>query len=401
MSKLACNIAMYHPDLRVLSARYRFWHVKALLDEGSALIDRCLQEFKDYSALDYAWNQFHLGLKTQERQIYLDRKNHPEEPSEPEAPPPAEEAEAPTEEAEEEEPAAEEEAAAEGEGAPEEAQPEEEPALTPPPAPQTTLELRAEAVRRKKELSAPGQPFALNDQRDLTLKRLCRDFEEAVNRAWVAEQGLRKIYDHAELASPLPTEAESLSESITNLALWLRDAREWLRRYEQHEQCYTRVVSVRSLVGRTQWAVLKQSSRDTYSAKLRVPPELFRSHDNTLLRGVGAWLIGEVGAVPWSIIVRVPDDGIYERWGQSVEVDQSGRPACLMGRVENRRSIHPVEISGTNSLMNASPIGKPTQDGMWSIEIYKPPGATSESFSHLEDVVLEFSVAGIPQRNMS
>ena len=78
-------------------------------------------------------------------------------------------------------------------------------------------------------------------------------------------------------------------------------------------------------------------------------------------------------------------------------MDQSGRASCLLGRVENRRSVHPVELCGVNSLVDASPIGRSTQGGLWSLEIVKPVGATSESFSHIEDVVLEINAVGSPQ----
>ncbi|HJV64218.1 MAG TPA: hypothetical protein VJ550_00650 [Geomonas sp.] len=391
MGKLPCNIAMYHPDLRVLSARYRFWHVETLLNDASLLIDRCLADYREYSSLDYAWNQFKLHLTMQEKRFDVDGQREPERAPEEEVPHPEETP--PEEEASAAAPAVE---MSEEEPAPVEAVFETPPTSAPPPP---ALDLGAEEVIRKRELAAPGQPFALNELRDLTLKRVCRDYEEAVNRAWVAEQGLKKIYDHVDLTSPLPTEAETLSESITNLAIWIRDAQEWLVRYQQHEQIFTRTVSVRSLLGRTAWQVLKQS-RDSYTAKLRIPPDFFQTHDNCLLKGLGAWLVGEVGAVPWSITVRFPEEALYERWGQSVDVDQTGRPSVLLGRVENRRSIHPVELCGGNSLLNASPIGQPTPGGLWIVEISKPSGAVSESFLHLEDIVIEISAAGIPQRSM-
>jgi hypothetical protein len=392
MIKLACNIAMYHPDERVLAARYRSWHVKPLLDQAAALVDRCILDYKHFSSYDYAWNEFQLDLRIKEKEVDLHRGSEAEEPPR-EEPPAAEEEEGaePPEEAEE---------SVEGEAAEEEEQPEQVEVPVLPPGAPISIELQSEAVQRKKELSSPGQPLALNEQRDATLKRLCRDYEEAVDRAWVAEQGLRKIYDHADLTSPLPTDAETLNESITNLAIWIRNAQEWLARYQQHEQAFTTVVSIRSLLGRTQWAVLKQS-RESWGSRLRLPSDLFRGHDNCHLRGIGAWLAGEVGTVPWSMVIRLPDDALYERWGQSVEVDQSGRPACLLGRVENRRSPHPVEICGENTLINASPIGQQSAEGFWIIELYKPPGSISEAFSHLEDIILELRMVGIPQRTMS
>lgn len=393
MSKLACNIAMYHPDLRVISAKYRSWQVESLLREASTLIERCLTEYRKYLSLDYDWTEFQLDLQFEEKRFDFGRVGEAEEVRFRETAPPAEET------VEEADPtSAAEEPAAEEEAEPTEEAPQMEPAPE-PSAPLNAYQLRAEIARRRRELASPGQPFALDYQRDLTLRLVCHDYEEAVNRAWVSELGLRKLYDHSELTSPLPTEAETLGESITNLALWIRSANEWLMRYKQHEQAFTRTVSLRSLLGRTAWSVLKQS-RDGYTARVRIPAELFRGHDNCHLRGIGAWLVGDVGTVPWTMIVRLPEEAVYERWGQNVEVDQSARSACLLGRVENRRSLHPVELSGGNSLLNASPIGLASNGGFWVVDISKPAGAITESFTHLEDVVLELSVVGIPQRNM-
>ena len=111
------------------------------------------------------------------------------------------------------------------------------------------------------------------------------------------------------------------------------------------------------------------------------------------------YLLGEAGKVPWSITLQLPEQALYERSGQSVPVNQFGRPVCLLGRVENRRSLRSLEICASNSWIDASPIGRGTSAGLWSLEVFKPVGATSESFGHLEDVVLELSVVGVPRSN--
>jgi len=391
MGKLACNIVLYRPDPDMLRANFRFWHVEALLHQADALIGRCLEDFKYYSSLDYTWTLFLADLEAQENKLGLypqageqdvfarDRVTSLEEENLPgSALEAAEESEILTlsEPVEEEQ--------AKGE-------------LGQAPVIKSSLELRAEAVQRKRELSAPGRPCALDEQRDLALKRLCRDYEEAVNRACVAEEGLKKLYDQTGLSSPLPSEAETLGASITKLSMWISNAIEWLIEYHQQEQAFTRVVSVRSLMNRNAWALLKHS-RDSYSLKLQIPADLFRGHYNCHLRGVSAALIGEAGTVPWSIILRLPDEAVYERSGQSLEVDQSDRATCLLGRVENRRSTRQPEIGGVSTLLNASPVGRATAAGMWTLDIIKPVGATSESFSHLEDLLLEIDAVGIPQK---
>ena len=387
MSKLACNIVSYRPDPDMLAARFRPCHVEGLLHQAATLIDRCLDDFREYSSLNYDWHRFYADLETQEKQLDLDKRREPEGAF------------------------VEETRAAHGREnddesevmtfahTTEEKRTEIRLAMAEASYRKSCLELRAEAVQRKKELSAPGRPFALDEQRDLTLKRLCRDYEEAVNRACVAEEGLKKVFGQVGVASPLPPEAETLGTSITNLSIWIRNCTEWLVGYQQLEQSFTRVISVRSLLNRSAWVQLKQA-RDSFSIRLQVPVELFRGYDNCRLKGVGAALIGEAGKVPWSISLRLPEEAVYVRAGQQVEVDQTTLPACLLGRVENRRSIHPVEICGATSLINASPLGRLAPGGMWSLDIFKPAGANSESFGHLEDVVLEIYTAGAPQRGV-
>jgi hypothetical protein len=386
MSKLACTIALYRPDPDLLASKFRYWHLDALLHQADRLMQRCLEDFKDYSALDYQWNLFQVDLEAQEKKVGLYTQTAVEGIFERAAAPALEE---PAQSDTVQEPLELLETVAE-EPPPAQPEPSAEPI-------KSSLDLRAEAVQRKRELAAPGRPFALDEQRDLVLKRLCRDYEEAVDRACVAEVGFRRLYDYPGLSSPLPSEAETLGASLTTLAIWIRNALEWLAGYRQKAVPFTRAVSVRSLLNRNAWALLKHS-RDSYALKIQIPVDLFRGHDNCQITGVGAVLVGEAGTVPWSAVLRIPGEAVYERGGLSVNVDQSDRPSCLLGRVESRRSTRPVQICGAGSLAKASPVGRSTQDGLWSLEIFKPVGAHSESFGHLEDVILEIHATGVPQK---
>jgi len=388
MSKLSCNVITYRPDRVMLATNFRHWLVEELLQEATVLIDRCRNDFDEYCSLHYEWNRFRSELETQELQLDFAKGNQEEsaiEPAQADAAPEAEATDEPNLVSLEEE----------QEAVPAE---EERPAIAEgPPVKRTDLDVLAETVQRKKELAMPGGPFALDERRDLALKRLCRDYEEAVNRACVAEEGLNVFYDYMTPSSPLPGEAEALGTSITNLTNWLRDALEWLTEYRQMEERFTRSVSLRSLVTRNLWVQVKQA-RESFALKLQLPEELFKDHHNCRLMGVAGSLLGEAGKVPWAMTLRLPSQALYHRWGQTAEVDQSKRPSCLLGRLENRRVARPPEIGGTTSWLNASPIGVRNQDGLWSLEIFKPAGAHSESFAHLEDMVLELLVAGIPAK---
>lgn len=392
MSKLACNIVSYRPEPAMLAANFSTWQAEALLFEAAALLERCVADFKEYSSLDRAWKSYRNDLEILEKEVELDLRLAEERAPEREA--------SPVTELEEQagEPKGGEEAGQEGR-AHEEGEAEAPPAAEPVPGPEpaeTFLGLRTEAVRRKKELSAPGGPFALDEQRDLVLRRLCRDYEEAVNRVSVAEEGLKMQYGYDGEPSPLTSWAETLGVSITSLSIWTRNAIEWLVRYRRREQAFTRAVSVRAILNRNAWGQLRHA-RDSFSVKLQLPAELFQGFDNCRLRGVSASLIGEAGTVPWSVLLRLPEAALFVRSGQKVDVDQSSLPPCLLGRVENRRSVRRSEFCGMVSHANASPIGRPTNEGLWSLDLLRPVGSASELFAQVDDLVIEIKTAGMPQ----
>ena len=69
MSELACNIVLYRPDPDMLAARYRYWHVEALLSQADALINRCLQDYGEYCHLDFTWHELQTDLEAQEKKL--------------------------------------------------------------------------------------------------------------------------------------------------------------------------------------------------------------------------------------------------------------------------------------------------------------------------------------------
>ncbi len=389
--KLACNVAAYRPDPGMLAARFEARHAETLLAEAERLLERCVADFREYSALDRAWQELSHDLSILEKELELDRqRGEAMEPQEREVAA-QEEPVPPREETQEHARGGEAEAAPPAE---EEAEREVEPELE---RAEVTgmIGLRGESIRRRKELAGPGGPLAMNEQRDLVLKRLCRDYEAALDRIAVAEEGLMRIYGH-DAPSPLGSWAETLGASIASCTVWTRDALEWIACYQAREQAFTRAFSVRALMNRNAWGQLRHA-RDSFAVRVQVPPELFQGLENCRFRGVSASLLGEAGAVPWSALVRLPERGGYVRRGERVEVDQRGLPPVLLGRVENRRSVRRSEFCGMVTHENASPVGKGANDGLWSVELFRPVGAVSEQFALVEDLVVEVKVCGVPQ----
>ncbi len=388
MSKLACNVAAYRPDPGMLAARFEPRHVGTLLAEAERLLERCVADYREYAALDRAWQELSHDLSILEKELELDRQRiEAMEPPEREVPV-REEPVSPLEETQEQAPGGEAEEAPAA---------EEEKTETEPERVEVTgmIGLRGESIRRRRELAGPGGPLAMNEQRDLVLKRLCRDYEAALDRIAVAEEGLMRIYGH-DAPSPLGSWAETLGTSIASCTVWTRDALEWIECYQRREQAFTRAFSVRALMNRNAWGQLRHA-RDSFAVRVQVPPELFQGLDNCRFRGVSASLLGEAGAVPWSAMLRLPERGVYARRGERVEADQRGLSPIVLGRVENRRSVRRSEFCGMVTHENASPVGKGANDGLWSLELFRPVGAASEQFAQVEDLVVEVKVCGVPQ----
>ncbi|GAB3788039.1 hypothetical protein GCM10028818_54010 [Spirosoma horti] len=272
---------------------------------------------------------------------------------------------------------------------------------------------RRDLYKEKLDATNEKRPFNLSKPIEQIAKRLQRNYEDGYARLSVAKEGLELIYNYDII--DLPNVEENL---ISELLIWNRNAIEWLAAYQQRDQGITRTISIRSLIGQTEWDKLG-ISLETGEAETSfyIPATYFNGYENVRLRGIGASIIGAAGLYPWTITIKVPEKAIFYRNNKDIVreskrnqtrlIDQSKMPFCMLGRVENRMSKHPVEISGMISLMNASPIGEPkileTDEGKdWIIKIYKPSvpintsASKSETFTGIDDLLIQLNVVGIP-----
>jgi hypothetical protein len=427
-------IFTYKPDVKKLKSRFREWHVESLLNQAADLIDKALEELREYNSLDYAWAQFDLELAAQEQELKLDRKRVTE----------GELLERELKLVREKKEFLEQTTAnynlsvTDAKNAPELEGRLKDPGTNPAytRAHQAFLDKMIEQAarnleitqtddrykwaehdktyhyemlknrelisQRKSALTADGQAFDIRGQCELVFKRLERSYTDALDRACVAEAGLKKLYGFEQEKNALQPLGQPIAISINNLAIWVRNSIQWLVAYGQLDQAFTCAISVRSLATKEEWRDL-QGANDRFSLAVEIPATYFANHDNVRLRGIGASLIGkpgDVGITPWSLVVGVPHQAAYTREGRDEYITQE-LPYCLLGRVENRTSLRPIEVCGLISLMNASPVGQPplgTGDDKgrkWHVEII-PPANSSESLSKLEDIILEINVVGIP-----
>lgn len=445
-TKGATNVVQimdYRPDPIELRLNFRPWHVEALLNQAADLIDKCLGELREYSSLVYSWNQFQIDLRAQQEELDEDKKRagyiegvlppsglrqgyfgrdlviaEARQTFFTQSRPAFDSARAHTQQLythwsnnldlREGQAAHISAGQNSSEKEVENLERTMNEGLTNQYIAWATsdmaynkhlLDLRSKALASKRELSNEKGPLALEWQSGLVFSRVKQNYEDALNRACVAKVGLDKFYGYKgrnEIPPP-PTEptGNPVELDVTNLAIWIRTSIAWLVAYQQLDQAFTRVVSVRSLLTEDTWEELT-SAEDRFSISVMLPAELFANHENVRMRGVGASLLGEAGSVPWTLIIGLPKKAVYQRLTESEKVDQDDLPTCLLGRVENRRVPRPLEISGLISLMNASPIGQATSGGSWSLEIIRPV-ATSEKFSAIADMLLEINAVGRPK----
>ncbi len=391
----------YNPTLDSLAIKFRKWHVESLLNQSADLLEKCLSELGSYISLDISWYQLNSELSAAEKEVDIDQSkiqdqlflqrdanlldlkkayfkttdklaNTPERILE-------------------------------------EATLKKQRGWADEDEKEVSAKVNDREVRLKlkRSLTTPGNEFDLLTQRDEASRRFTQSYKDAYDRLTVASEGIKEIYGDLPILSfperkpHIPNEEADKGKRIfprcethflTDLVIWTRIAIESLIAYQQREQGFTRVFSVRSLLGEENWKKLEKEEM-----VLNFPEKEF-IHKNVRMRGIAATIVGDAGKVPWSLILKVPQKARYVRDDRNYFIDQSTLPLCLLGRVENRQSSRPIEVAGLISLMNASPIGDNPQDEVtanWLIKLLKPVN-NSENFPQINDLLIELYAVGVP-----
>jgi hypothetical protein len=425
MIAVAVRALTYQPKLTELIGEFRPWHVESLLNQAADIIDKCLMELKEYNSLNYAWHQSSIELNAQQKEILQEQARNVRGYMEREAVTAEMKRAFYDESANDFNLIRNQQSNLRQQGEPlqrlqaeqgyyegliesykrhtdkgllerQKQWAEEDKIYN-----ENLRIIHSEVVTNRVELSKDGKPFDLDSQCRLIFDRIEAYYKDAVNRALVAEAGLKSIYGKTDLVSVSPP-STSLNENLSHIAKWVHSAIAWLVAYQQLDQSFTRVVSMHSILAEEEWNELTQA-QDQFRTMIKIPRELFANHENVRLRGLGASFVGEVGIVPWTVILTPPQKASYRRGGEYEPIDQRDLPSCLLGRVENRNSFRPLEIAGLISLMNASPVGEEFEDnlnhktGYWAVEIIKPRN-TSEAFLKIQDILLEINAVGVPNR---
>lgn len=257
-------------------------------------------------------------------------------------------------------------------------------------------------ARKLSKFTGTDTALDIQYQMGLCFSRFSRNFDDALKRSIIAQKGLEAVYGRVSKLDPLAVADTPLDiqKRLSTLYDWIYEAIEFISAYSQLDQGFTVCFSLKSVL--TDLESQRLSSRDSFFEEyFSIDHNLFpiQTHSNIRLKGIAASLIGNVGHIPWTIEMGLPESCVYNRVSEEGEVvytiEHSSRMSCILGRVENRNSPRPVEFGGAVSLNNLSPLG--VGEGLkslWSARITKPIGVSSETFSNIEDIVIELALVG-------
>ena len=270
----------------------------------------------------------------------------------------------------------------------------------------STSDGKTARLERRKSMDA-GEPLSYNEHYKVLEESYIRDFQDAYQRLKVASKGLNEFFAYSKNQEKekavLPENDPSKDGYLpidANL-LWVRNAITWMVGFSQLDQAWTAVFSVRTLVGEENWGKARSTKKGPISLPFHLRPEFFDSHNFVRIRGISAFvkIDGDVPSV-WHGTIQLPRlANSKQRWGRTtklVDIDQKELPLCHLGRVEDRRSPRPPEVTGATSIMNACPIGVPNPTGEWRVRLGPALDIGSRGLSSLEDIEIELALMGRP-----
>lgn len=242
----------------------------------------------------------------------------------------------------------------------------------------------------------PAERVTLVDEQIEALeKSIKEDFQDAFNRAEVAQQGIRLIYgsDASEpKVSGLPTKGAlgdlSLLDGVT---LWVREAIRWLTTVRQLDQEFTLLVSMKRVLGETAFTSLVDAlkSGNAHECKFALSAKDVPTHRFVRFRGMRAATVdckATLQGVLW-----FPRLAYSTQWSGDVEVQQDEVPPCLLGRIDDRSQGRPPDLLSPGALVNVSPFGD-TKGPAGQFRLRLSAVSAVESVA---DVYLEFFLVGI------
>jgi hypothetical protein len=256
------------------------------------------------------------------------------------------------------------------------------------------LDQRKKALDERKVQLVKTKALDYTYQKTLCFNIIDMVYRDCLNRALVAEYGLIKIFGVKSALKELLDKQDDMQYRLNTLYQWVYQQIIFMTAYGQTDQTYTLSVSLRSILSQQDFDDMINCTDEDFIAQFALTKNQFPilSHDNTRLKGIGAYITGKAGILPWTVLVQLPRNVLYTRGGDESWVNFEIPPFCTMGRVRNMESTRPVEFVGMISLNNISPFCSEVKDengfNQWGINIKKPV-SEKERFADIEDIYLE------------
>ena len=268
----------------------------------------------------------------------------------------------------------------------------------------TSFKAHVDNTEAERLAQEPGGALNYDVQINLLQRRIVDDFQDAYDRLIVANQGLKKFYGY-NISLPVlgSTPNETVLSILDETCLWTRAAVRWMVASAQYEQVFTSQLSARSVVGSNNWQQAMEQLLETSETTITLWVDKSRAAGCRFcrLRGISAFVSGSEEL--WSASVTLPTLAVSVQLNTEgnevhVKLDQTDLPKCILGRIQNRQATREPEVGGANSLRNSSPFGfQNDKDGLISMQINWPYGAVPTDIKKPEDFQLEFYLAGLPK----
>lgn len=211
--------------------------------------------------------------------------------------------------------------------------------------------------------------------------RFLSDFTNAAARMLAASRGLSEIYGYA---VPAPN-AGSGATYFDDCLVWVRESIDWIVRQSRRDQSFMYPVSIRKVVGETEW----RSGRRTGSWTFELGPQAIPEFSLVRVRGVA--LTAKVCALSsaeriWQVRITPPRTGeARHRSGAKVNLDQSTISPCIATRVATRTGERDLDVHAITAWHNTSPFG------IWQVELLSSIPDPPFRFI-LKDIVIDIAL---------
>jgi hypothetical protein len=237
------------------------------------------------------------------------------------------------------------------------------------------------ALRRAEQIKIEGGALNFLDQMKSIKDRFDNDLIAAWLRLSSAMKGFYELYQRP-YPQGLPKDLYDVAVDFDRLVTWCQYTNTWLASFVDTQQQVTRSFSLRELVGKDEFETGLGLSR----WKVKLTEDDFYNRKNVRMRGLAVQIDSGQNSGSWNVKITPPP------LAKNNPKDQEHIGTLFLGRVSERTYAVVSESAAPPQLYNASPIGDDATVGGWVIEVFK--GSTlGISASRIIDIDIHLTVA--------